>query len=49
MQVFSFVTENQVEDFDGDLMEFLTYLTTEQDMEASQFVINIGAGTEPFR
>lgn len=51
MHVFSFVVngDNQVADFDGDLKEFLTYLTTEQGMEESQYVINIGAGTEPFR
>lgn len=51
MPVFSFVVvgDNQIQDFDGDLKEFLDSLTTEQGMEESQYVINIGAGTEPFR
>lgn len=50
MHVFSFVVDgDNVQDFSGDLKEFLDYLTTNQSMPESQYVINIGAGTEPFR
>lgn len=51
MRVYSFVVgaDEQVEEYEGDLKEFLDYLTTEQEMDGSQYVINIGAGTEPFR
>ena len=46
--VFSFVATSQVANFNGDLKAFLTYLTTSQGLPASQYLISVGAGTEPF-
>ncbi|KAL1961442.1 hypothetical protein VTO42DRAFT_170 [Malbranchea cinnamomea] len=49
MHVYSFVAAGgSVENFSGDLKDFLNYLGSEQGMDQSQYVINIGAGTEPF-
>ncbi|RAR06403.1 glycoside hydrolase family 12 protein [Stemphylium lycopersici] len=48
MNVFSFVAENQVQNFDGDLMDFVNYLSSEQSLPSSQILISAGAGTEPF-
>jgi len=46
--VFSFVATSQVGNFNGDLKAFLSYLTTNQGLPASQYLISVGAGTEPF-
>ncbi|EMD94846.1 glycoside hydrolase family 12 protein [Bipolaris maydis ATCC 48331] len=48
MNVFSFVAEKQVQNFSGDLMDFLKYLTSKQGLPSSQILISAGAGTEPF-
>ncbi|KAJ4416557.1 hypothetical protein N0V82_006679 [Gnomoniopsis sp. IMI 355080] len=47
-QVFSFVATAAVSDFDGDLMDFLNYLVDDQGMPDSQYLLSIGAGSEPF-
>ncbi|KFY19333.1 hypothetical protein V493_08010 [Pseudogymnoascus sp. VKM F-4281 (FW-2241)] len=48
MKVFSFVAPTQVDNFDGDLKEFYTYLVENQDFSDTQYITSIGAGTEPF-
>lgn len=48
MNVFSFVATSQVKSFNGDLKEFLTYLTSKQGVPSSQILTSAGAGTEPF-
>jgi xyloglucan-specific endo-beta-1,4-glucanase len=49
MHVFSFVAGSSVQDFSGDLTNFLSYLSTNQGLPDSQYLLNVGAGTEPFR
>jgi xyloglucan-specific endo-beta-1,4-glucanase len=44
--VFSFIAENQVSDFDGDLMDFLNYLITNESLPSSQYLLSIGAGKQ---
>ena len=46
--VFSFVAEQQVTHFSGDLLDFYKYLETAQSLPSSQYLVYIGAGTEPF-
>lgn len=46
--VFSFVATAAVADFDGDLMDFLSYLVANEGMSDSQYLLSIGAGSEPF-
>ncbi|KAF3770760.1 family 12 glycoside hydrolase, partial [Cryphonectria parasitica EP155] len=46
--VYSFVATSAVEDFDGDLMDFLNYLIENEGVSSSQYLLSIGAGTEPF-
>ncbi|PSR94351.1 xyloglucanase 2, partial [Coniella lustricola] len=46
--VFSFVATSAVEDFSGDLMDFLNYLIENEGLDSSQYLLSIGAGTEPF-
>ncbi|OTB05584.1 glycoside hydrolase family 12 protein [Hypoxylon sp. CI-4A] len=48
MHVFSFVASSEVASFTGDLVDFITYLTSSQGMPSSQYLQSIGAGTEPF-
>ncbi|KAE8901473.1 hypothetical protein PF005_g9567 [Phytophthora fragariae] len=48
MMVYSFVASKQVENFEGDLMEFFNYLVKEQGFKTSQFLIKVECGTEPF-
>ncbi|RMZ73063.1 glycoside hydrolase family 12 [Pyrenophora seminiperda CCB06] len=48
VNVFSFVATNQQNNFSGDLMDFMKYLTSKQGMPSSQFLTSAGAGTEPF-
>jgi xyloglucan-specific endo-beta-1,4-glucanase len=47
-KVFSFVAEKQNQNFSGDLMEFLNYLTSKQGLPKSQVLTSVGAGSEPF-
>lgn len=46
--VFSFVASSQVDDFNGDLMDFMNYLVKSQGLSNSQILQTINAGTEPF-
>ena len=46
--VFSFVADTQVADFNGDLMDFFNYLTTNEGLSSSQYLLSVQAGTEPF-
>ncbi|KAL4161466.1 hypothetical protein PRNP1_002020 [Phytophthora ramorum] len=48
MMVYSFVAPKQVENFEGDLMEFFNYLAKSQSFKTSQFLIKVECGTEPF-
>lgn len=48
MTVYSFVAAQQVQNFNGDLMDFIKYLTSKQGLSSSQILISAGAGTEPF-
>lgn len=48
MNVFSFVASSQVSNFNGDLMDFVDYLTSKQGLPTSQILQSAGAGTEPF-
>ena len=46
--VFSFVAEQQVTKFSGDLMAFFKFLVSNQRMPSSQYLTSLGAGMEPF-
>jgi xyloglucan-specific endo-beta-1,4-glucanase len=46
--VFSFVASSTITNFDGDLLEFLTYLTDNQGVSTSLYATSLQAGTEPF-
>ncbi|KAJ7284645.1 endoglucanase-1 [Mycena rebaudengoi] len=46
--VFSFVAPNEITNFNSDLKGFLTFLTTNQGVPSSQFLVQAQAGTEPF-
>jgi xyloglucan-specific endo-beta-1,4-glucanase len=48
MTVYSFVASKQVENFEGDLMEFFNYLVQSQSFKNSQYLIKVECGTEPF-
>ncbi|ETO65676.1 hypothetical protein F442_16922 [Phytophthora nicotianae P10297] len=48
MMVYSFVASKQVENFEGDLMEFFNYLVKSQKFKTSQYLIKVECGTEPF-
>jgi len=47
-KVFSFVAQSEQTAFDGDLMDFFTYLIKEENVPNSHYLTSIGAGTEPF-
>ncbi|KAJ6600019.1 glycoside hydrolase family 12 protein [Mycena vulgaris] len=46
--VFSFVAPTEITNFNSDLKPFLTFLTTNQGVPSSQFLVQAQAGTEPF-
>ncbi|THH20039.1 hypothetical protein EW146_g1227 [Bondarzewia mesenterica] len=46
--VFSFVAPSEITSFDTDLKPFLTYLTSDQGVSSSQYLVQAQAGTEPF-
>jgi hypothetical protein len=46
--VFSFVASSEVTNFNGDLMNFFSYLISSQGVSSSQYLQSLGAGTEPF-
>lgn len=46
--VYSFVAESEATSFSGDLMDFFTYLESNEGFSTSQYLLSIGAGTEPF-
>ncbi|KAF9462494.1 glycoside hydrolase family 12 protein [Collybia nuda] len=46
--VFSFVAPNEITNYNSDLKPFLTYLTSNQGISSSQYVVQAQAGTEPF-
>ena len=49
MKVYSFVAANKYQStFSGNLMDFFNYLIKSQSMPNTQYLISIGAGTEPF-
>lgn len=47
-QVFSFLAEQEVSAFKGDVMEFLKYLRKNQGLDFGQNLVYLAAGTEPF-
>jgi len=46
--VYSFVAETEQTAFDGDLMDFFTYLIENENVPNTHYLTSIGAGTEPF-
>ncbi|KAF3168906.1 hypothetical protein TWF788_010772 [Orbilia oligospora] len=49
MTVFSFVASNApVTSWSGDVNNFIKYLTGNQGLPSSQYLITVEAGTEPF-
>jgi len=46
--VFSFVAPTEITNFNSDLKPFLTFLTTNEGVPSSQFLVQAQAGTEPF-
>ncbi|KAE9373504.1 glycoside hydrolase family 12 protein [Stipitochalara longipes BDJ] len=46
--VYSFVAESEATSFSGDLKDFYTYLEDSFSFPSSQYLLSIGAGTEPF-
>ncbi|KUJ21836.1 concanavalin A-like lectin/glucanase [Mollisia scopiformis] len=46
--VYSFVAASEATSYSGDIKNFFTYLTTYQSFPSSQYLLSIGAGTEPF-
>lgn len=49
MTVFSFLsTSGNVESFSGDMKDFFDFLVSDQGYDDSQYLLNAGAGTEPF-
>jgi len=49
MKVYSFVASSKDEtDFSGDLLDFYKYLEQSQGLSSSQYLLSVGAGTEPF-
>ena len=48
MTTFSFVATSTINNFSGDFKSFLTYLVQHQGVSNSQYLLSLGAGTEPF-
>jgi xyloglucan-specific endo-beta-1,4-glucanase len=48
MTVYSFVAANETTSFSGDLKAFYTYLGSSFSFPSSQYLLSIGAGSEPF-
>jgi len=48
MTVYSFVASSTVTSFSGDLKLFFNYLASSWAYPTSQYLLSIGAGTEPF-
>jgi xyloglucan-specific endo-beta-1,4-glucanase len=48
MTVFSFVATKTITNFSADLKQFLSYLTKNQGLPSSLYLIPLVAGTEPF-
>ena len=46
--VFSFVASSTVTSFSADLNDFISYLTANQGLSTSQYLMSVQAGTEPF-
>jgi len=46
--VYSFVASSAQESFSGDLLDFFSYLESEEGFSTSQYLLSAGAGTEPF-
>lgn len=46
--VYSFVAESTTTSFSGDMKEFFNYLTENEGVSTSLYLIGVQAGTEPF-
>lgn len=46
--VYSFVASSQIEDFSGDMMDFLNYLVENEGVSNTKYITSLQAGTEPF-
>ncbi|KAF9009570.1 concanavalin A-like lectin/glucanase domain-containing protein [Cyathus striatus] len=46
--VFSFVASTEIMNFNADLKPFLNYLTSNQSVPSSHYLVQAQAGTEPF-
>jgi xyloglucan-specific endo-beta-1,4-glucanase len=48
MTVYSFVASSSATSFSGDLLNFFKYLESSWAFPSGQYLLSIGAGTEPF-
>lgn len=48
MTVYSFVAASEATSFSGDLLDFFAYLESDFSFPSTQYLLSIGAGTEPF-
>ena len=46
--VYSFVAASEATSFSGDILNFFKYLESNEGFSSSQYLLSIGAGTEPF-
>ena len=46
--VYSFVAESEATNYSGDILNFFKYLESSDGFPSSQYLLSIGAGTEPF-
>jgi xyloglucan-specific endo-beta-1,4-glucanase len=46
--VYSFVAMSEATSFSGDILNFFKYLESNEGFPSSQYLLSIGAGTEPF-
>jgi len=46
--VYSFVATSEATNFSGDILNFFKYLESNEGYPSSQYLLNIGAGSEPF-
>jgi xyloglucan-specific endo-beta-1,4-glucanase len=46
--VYSFVAASETQNYTGDLLDFYKYLESSDGFSSSQYLLSLGAGTEPF-
>jgi xyloglucan-specific endo-beta-1,4-glucanase len=45
--VYSYVPTSTINSFSGDVKAFFTYLISNQGFSSSQYLVSVGAGSEP--